>query len=103
MDDPIPKRAAAMYETATMLARELRVHYPPGRGRIVLRSELDWELDLEPVNVSEDGATSTFRIEARRPFLYFKACLSLPDGGVLWTIGPNMLPLMTTDDVADVY
>ena len=29
----------AMYETKTTLARELRVHYPPGRGRIALRSE----------------------------------------------------------------
>jgi predicted alpha/beta superfamily hydrolase len=92
-----------IYETKTVLRRELRVIYPAGRGSIVLRTELDWDRDLEPTTVSADGTTSTFVVEARRPFLYFKACLRPKEGGVRWTVGPNMLVLMTTDDVADVH
>ena len=55
--------------------RTLRVAYPAGRGRIVLRTEPDWDWNLEPVQVSEDGTTSTFALEADQPFLYFKPCL----------------------------
>jgi predicted alpha/beta superfamily hydrolase len=92
-----------MYQTKTVLRRRLFVHYPPGRGRIVVRTDLDWDRDLEPSHVSPDGEVSTFTFEARRPFLYFKTCLKTTDGRVLWTIGPNMLLLMTSDDAADVH
>ena len=92
-----------MYKTETLLRRKLRVRYPPGRGRLVLRTDLDWDRDHEPVQVSDDGETSTFALEARRPFLYFKACLRTPDGGERWSVGPNMLVLMTTEGVRDVF
>ena len=92
-----------MYQTETLLRRQLRVRYPADRGRIVLRTELDWEKDLEPVLVSDDGDTTTFALEARRPFLYFTACRQTNDGSILWSVGPNMLALMTTDGVGDVY
>lgn len=92
-----------MYQTKTLLHRQLRVHYPAGRGRIVLRTELDWKNDVEPVLVSDDGDTSTFALETRRPFLYFKACLQAEDGSLLWSVGPNMIALMTTEAVGDVY
>jgi hypothetical protein len=36
-----------MYETETLLRRQLRVRDPAGHGRIVLRTELDWDRDLE--------------------------------------------------------
>ena len=92
-----------MYQTETLLRRQIRLRYPAGRGRIVLRTELDWEQDVEPILVSDDGDTTTFALETRRPFLYFKACLQADDGSVLWSVGPNMLALMTTDGVGDVY
>ena len=78
--------------TETLLRRKLRVRYPAGRGRIVLRTELDWDRDIEPVAVSDDGETSTFALEAQAPFLYFKPCLRMPDGaGVRWSVGANLL------------
>ena len=40
-----------------------------GRGRVVLRTERDWERSLEPVEVSEDGNISTFMLEADQPFI----------------------------------
>ncbi len=92
-----------MYRTDTVLRRELDVHYPPGHGRIVLRTELDWSRDVEPVAVSDDGATHTFQFEARRPFVYLKPCLKTDGGGHRWAVGPNMLALMTAEGTGDVY
>ena len=92
-----------MYHTETLLKRQIRVRYPAGRGRIVLRTELDWERDTEPVAVSDDGETSTFALEARKPFLYFKCVLKTGDSGGLWSVGANLLLTMTTDAVADVF
>ena len=92
-----------MYQTETVLRRQLRVGYPAGHGRMVLRSELDWDRDLEPIRVSADGKTSTFALEARKPFLYFKPCLRTPNGALRWAIGPNMLVLMTTRGTRDVF
>ena len=67
--------AKRLYRTERTLTRTLRVAYPSGRGRMVLRTEQDWDRDVEPVAVSEDGNVSTFALEADQPFLYFKPCL----------------------------
>lgn len=91
-----------MYETETMLTRELRVRYPLAEGRIVLRTSLDWDRDLEARSVSDDGTCYTFQLEARRPFLYFKPCLRIGDE-VRWAIGSNELVLMTHPSTLNVY
>jgi predicted alpha/beta superfamily hydrolase len=91
-----------LYRTEQTLIRTLRVAYPPGRGRMVLRTETDWEHSLEPVAVSEDGNVSTFELEADQPFLYFKPCL-VESGATHWAAGPNKLVLMTETDARVVY
>ena len=91
------------YRTQKTLRRRLRVRYPAGEGRMVLRTDLDWERDLEPVALSDDGTTSTFDLEAKRPFLYFKPCLRARGGELRWAVGPDLLVLMTTEGVRDVY
>ena len=92
-----------LYRTRTLLRRKLRVLYPAGRGRMLLRTELDWDRDVRPVEVSKDGEASTFALEAKKPFLYFKVLLEEEGGKTRWSVGPNLLLTMTTDDVADVY
>jgi len=92
-----------MYQTQTLLKRQLRVRYPAGEGRMVLRTELDWDADLEPVAVEDDGEASIFELEARKPFLYCKPCLRTPEGELRWAIGPNLLVLMTHEGVDDSY
>jgi hypothetical protein len=69
---------------------------------MVLRTELDWDRDLEPIRVSADGEASTFALEARKPYLYFKPCLRTR-GGVRWAVGPNLLLLLTTQGTRDVF
>jgi hypothetical protein len=49
--------AGELYRTDQVLHRQLRVRYPLPGGRIVLRTELDWDRDLEAATVSDDGTT----------------------------------------------
>jgi predicted alpha/beta superfamily hydrolase len=70
---------------------------------MLLRTQLDWDRDLEPSAVSDDGETSTFDLEARKPFLYFKPLLRADDGSERWSVGPNMLALMTTRETREVF
>jgi predicted alpha/beta superfamily hydrolase len=80
-----------------MLTRTLRVRYPAGRGDVRLRTEFDWDRDLEPIAVSDDGDTSTFEVSADQPFVYFKPVL-IRDGQHHWAVGPNGLLLMGEKD-----
>jgi len=94
---------ARRIDASCPFAREIRVHYPAGSGRIVLRTELDWDRDVEPLSVSSDGHVSTFRLEARKTFLYFKACLRGPPDELRWAVGANTLASLTTTSVGDTY
>jgi predicted alpha/beta superfamily hydrolase len=91
-----------LYRTETVLRRTLSVSYPAGDGRIVLRTERDWDRDVEPVSVSEDGERWRFELEADQPFLYYKPCL-VRGGTVHWSVGANKLLLMGLDDAHASY
>ena len=92
-----------MYKTTTLLRRKLRIRYPAPEGSsIVLRTELDWNKDLEPESIQDDGQSFIFALECNKPFLYFKAGLRTGDR-FEWSVGPNLLCLMTNRDTADVY
>ena len=91
-----------LYQTQQTLTRTLRVAYPAGRGHLVLRTERDWDRDLEPTEVSKDGNTSTFVLEADQPFLYFKPILK-ESGRDHWAVGPNKLALLTEKDARISY
>jgi predicted alpha/beta superfamily hydrolase len=86
-----------LYRTRTMLERTLRVSYPAGNGRLVLRTEQDWDKDIQPLEVSEDGNTSTFQLRADQPYLYFKPCL-VRGAEHHWAVGSNNLALMGEED-----
>ena len=82
--------------------RTLRVAYPLEEGRIALRTEADWEKDIEPDGTDEAGQTFTFTVESEKPFLYFKPVLHLGKE-LFWTPGANRLVLMTEPDARPVY
>jgi predicted alpha/beta superfamily hydrolase len=92
-----------MYRTERPLGRALEVHYPPGSGRIVVRTEIDPERDLEPLAVSEDGATTVFALEAQQPYLYLKVGLKPDDADHRWAVGPDPLALLTGEGPIHVY
>lgn len=86
-----------LYKTGTVLQRTLRVVYPAGQGKIVLRTEQDWDKNIGPISLSSDGTISTFEISAKQPFVYFKPVL-IRNGNPHWAIGSNNLLLMTESD-----
>lgn len=91
-----------LYRTETVLRRQLRVRYPLTEGRIVLRTDLDWDRDLEATSVTDEKTTFTFELEAKRPFIYFKPCWKV-GGETRWAVGSNGLVLMTAQGTRDVY
>ena len=85
-----------MYGARVMSPLELRVVYPrPPGSKMVLRTEQDWNKDLQPSGTSTDGTVTTFQVNATRPYLYFKPCLVTQDGQLHWSVGSNYLALNT--------
>jgi hypothetical protein len=82
--------------------RTIRICYPAGKGTLVIRTDLDWERDINPVAVSSDGNTATFEIEAQQRFVHFKPCL-IKNGNLHWAVGPDNLLMMAGDDARPVY
>jgi hypothetical protein len=68
---------------------------------LILRTEQDWNKDIEPIAISEGGNTFTFQVQASQPFLYFKPCL-VQDREFRWSVGPNKLLLCATRPVQDL-
>jgi predicted alpha/beta superfamily hydrolase len=91
-----------IYRTETVLRRTLEVSYPADDGRLVLRTEQDWDRDVEPVAVSDDRTVWTFALEADQPFLYFKPVL-VRGGERRWSVGANKLLLMAGEDAHVSY
>ena len=65
----------------------IHVHYPLGRGRLTVRTEADWDVDIEGEETS-DGARFSF--QTAKPWIYFKPCLHV-EGQVHWVPGINRL------------
>ena len=91
-----------MTQIASDYKRTLRVSYPAGRGDLVLRTESNWERDLQPTAMSDDGTTATFEIESQRLFLHFKPCL-ISNGKLHWAKGSNNLLTMAEQTNRVVY
>ena len=80
----------------------IRVIYPMKNGRILLRTEADWDADIPARSVSEDSSISEFEVETKAPFFYFKPVL-LQAGVVQWSRGENFLAITTSSAPLDVY
>ncbi len=70
------------------MTRSLRVQvrYPVGDDALVLRTARDWDHDLAPVEVFEDGAAFDLAFDA--PYLALKPCLRRR-GALHWAVGDN--------------
>jgi len=81
----------------------VRVIYPLQAGRIVLRTEADWNRDVEAARVTTDGTWHEFRLQVAGHWLYFKPVLVDPEGAARWSKGENHLVLAGGDEALDVY
>jgi Putative esterase len=67
-----------------------------------LRTEQDWNKDVKPIAVSDDGNIWSFQLRVHQPFLYFKPCLARGQE-LRWSVGPNKLLLMAEKDERVFY
>jgi predicted alpha/beta superfamily hydrolase len=101
--------ANLLHATALFLDRErtamihdqtIRVIYPLEDARIVLRTEQDWDRNIEPVG--RTGSLSEFSIETQRPYFYFKPVL-LRDDSAYWSRGENFLAIATSGAPLEIH
>lgn len=85
------------------MALTLRVRYP-SRGRaILLRSNEDWERDVQPAEVRDGGDETVFRLGRATTFVEFKLCLREADGTLRWSTGSNYVATSAVAASHDVY
>ncbi len=70
----------------TAYRQRIRVIYPQDGGRITLRTDENWNADVEAV--SRNGYRTEFQVETERPYFYFKPVLRR-DGTTMWSRGEN--------------
>jgi enterochelin esterase-like enzyme len=80
----------------------VRVIYPLKDGRIVLRTDHDWNANVEAQSVSHDRTTFEFRVSTGRPFFYFKPCV-IDRLGFHWSIGANYLAVVSPEAPRELY
>jgi predicted alpha/beta superfamily hydrolase len=80
----------------------IRVIYPTDGGRIALRTEENWDLDMEAKSIRQNECVSEFQVETSRPYFYFKPVL-LRDGATMWSRGENFLAVATSGAPLEIH
>ena len=83
-----------------MNKQTIRVFYPAGDEEIILRTDKEWDMNVEPLR--SDECAAEFVIETEQPFFYFKPVLKCDDK-VRWSRGENFLAIATAGAPREVY
>src|SRR5947208_10897289 len=87
-------------ERLAMQKQLIRVVYPTDDAKMVLRTEQNWDANIEPVG--QNDCVSKFAIETERPYFYFKPVL-LRDNTAQWSRGENFLAVATSGAPIEVH
>jgi hypothetical protein len=80
----------------------IHVHYPTDGRRIALRTDEDWDSNVEARSIRQNECISEFQIETDRPYFYFKPVL-LRDGDTAWSRGENFLAVSTSGAPLEIH
>jgi hypothetical protein len=80
----------------------IRVVYPTDGERIALRTEENWNSNIEAHSVGQNGSLWEFWIRTERPYFYFKPVL-VSDSSVQWSRGKNFLAVATSGAPLEIY
>ncbi|MGV8124767.1 MAG: alpha/beta hydrolase [Candidatus Xenobiia bacterium LiM19] len=80
----------------------IRVFYPLHHGELILRTEQDWDRDIEPESVDPLHNCFDFRIKNEKSLLCFKPCIR-EGGSVFWAGGANRVALLDKNFPQDIY
>ncbi len=89
-------------ETRAMKKQLIRVVYPTDGGRIALRTEENWDANIEARSIRANGGVSEFQVETERPYFYFKPVL-LRGSATLWSRGENFLAVATSGAPLEIH
>src|SRR6266496_4470323 len=89
-------------EQREMQKQVIRVVYPTDSARIMLRTEENWDSNIEAHSIQQDGCISEFQIGIERPYFYFKPVL-LRDGATMWSRGENFLAVATSGAPLEIH
>jgi predicted alpha/beta superfamily hydrolase len=89
-------------EKQAMQKQLIRVVYPTDGGRIALRTEENWDSDIEARSIGQYGCVSEFWIQTERPYFYFKPVL-LHEGATMWSRGENFLAVTTSRAPLEIH
>jgi predicted alpha/beta superfamily hydrolase len=78
----------------------INVFYPTDGAKILLRTDADWDRNVE--STRSDEGSAGFLIETDRPFFYFKPILQR-NGQPRWSRGENFLAVATSNTPVDIY
>src|SRR6266480_6324125 len=84
----------------TAYRQSIRVIYPRDGGRIALRTDANWDADVEAL--SRNACTTEFQVETERPYFYFKPVL-LRNGATMWSRGENFLAVATSGAPLEIH
>ncbi|MDQ7821307.1 MAG: alpha/beta hydrolase-fold protein, partial [Candidatus Eremiobacteraeota bacterium] len=80
----------------------IRVHYPLEKGTIVLRTEKDWNSDIEPDHVDRENHTYEFTVTNDHNNIVYKPCIR--EGHEMkWEHGGNRVTMLDGEIIEDVY
>ena len=79
---------------------DIRVHYPRERGRLVLRTESNWDMDIPPDEEHDDGAL--FHLETSRHVLELKPVLRVGDT-TRWCQSHNVVVYPPRETLRELY
>ena len=85
-----------------MFETTIRVHYPLQAGRIAIRTDTDWNSNIEATKTSEDKHVATFKVAHVEAFFYYKPVI-IDGDRTTWTQGNNYLASMSASDGIDIY
>jgi predicted alpha/beta superfamily hydrolase len=80
----------------------IRVVYPTDGGRIALRTEENWDANIEARSKRANGGVAEFQVETERPYFYFKPVL-FRGGATLWSRGENFLAVATSGAPLEIH
>src|SRR5689334_14391619 len=80
----------------------IRVTYPGKDGRLILRTDQDWDRDIEAQLVDSKRSIWEFAIQTDQPFFYFKPLL-VRDTSKHWSQGDNFLAVATSDTPLEIH
>ena len=81
--------------------QSIRIVYPTDGGTIALRTEENWDSNIDACSVGQNGCISEFEIETERPYFYFKPVL-LHEGATLWS-RKDFLAVPTSGAPLEIY